>query len=394
MNYEFPPIQHISDVRPLVENRDEFVISVDEDTGITSIDYVVMTSDTFPPVIDLESAILRECRGIKFYSDGSVAARPYHKFFNAGERDETQLHNIPMERSAVWMEKLDGSMVHPVYVDDRIRFCTRKGLTEVANMADNSRANTDAVNKMCRDTITRGMTPIFEFCSRKNRVVVDHPVDRLVLTGVRSNYDGHYMPYEDMVHVAELYGIEVVKVVEADFMSYRRFLDSYDGEGVVVRFSNGHMLKMKTDWYLRIHKAMEKIVFEKDVIGLIVNGELDDVIPHVMESDRERLIAYREYVLDNIKNVVEAVKLRVRIARDMTNAMDLDEQEARRWFACNDANQYNGTKFECIKPILFKAWEGQDAMIEALKLVDKNLGSGSRVERIRGIVGEVKWEDF
>jgi hypothetical protein len=37
-----------------------------------------------------------------------------------------------------------------------------------------------------------------------------------------------------------------------------------------VQFDDGHCMKIKTSWYLRFHKAKENLVFEKDVINLIM----------------------------------------------------------------------------------------------------------------------------
>ena len=53
-----------------------------EREGFTVIDYQVMMPDTFPPLTDEISALRRECRGIKFGTDGKILARPFHKFFN------------------------------------------------------------------------------------------------------------------------------------------------------------------------------------------------------------------------------------------------------------------------------------------------------------------------
>ena len=122
MFYEFPLIRHIDDVLPAIEGCDEFkVIEKNDEAGeYTAIDYMVVTPDSFPsmlsddPELRLISAIRRECRGIKFYKNGIIAARPYHKFHNLNERDETLSSIINWTRDYLAMSKLDGSMIHPL----------------------------------------------------------------------------------------------------------------------------------------------------------------------------------------------------------------------------------------------------------------------------------------
>jgi len=40
--------------------------------------------------------------------------------------------------------------------------------------------------------IENRLTPIFEWCSRKQRIVIDYPEDKLVLLAVRENMSGKY----------------------------------------------------------------------------------------------------------------------------------------------------------------------------------------------------------
>ena len=80
MRYEFPKIEHLDDVRPAIEGRDEFIIA-ERDWGYV-VNYMVNMVDTFPPVEGELDAIRRECRGMLFYPDGRIMARRLHKFFN------------------------------------------------------------------------------------------------------------------------------------------------------------------------------------------------------------------------------------------------------------------------------------------------------------------------
>ena len=132
--------------------------------------------------------------------------------------------------------------------------------------------------------ILNGYTPIFEFCSRSQRIVIDYPEDRLVLTAIRCMESGSYIPYQEMVKYAQEFSIEVVQT--------RTFDQScVDAEGVVIRTDEGHMVKMKTDHYVRIHKAKDKITVEKNALAAILNNEIDDVMRDLSQEDQNRVNA-------------------------------------------------------------------------------------------------------
>ncbi|CAO4143290.1 hypothetical protein [Methylorubrum extorquens] len=78
----FPKIEHIDDVTPHVSFDKGFVVSRRPDH--TVIDYVFALPETF------DTPIARECRGLKFDRDGLLIGRPFHKFFNLGERERIE----------------------------------------------------------------------------------------------------------------------------------------------------------------------------------------------------------------------------------------------------------------------------------------------------------------
>src|ERR1700691_2388683 len=132
MFYDFPEINNIKQVMEAIQGKDEFVVKIDEKNGYQIVNYVVSTRDTFPEIKDINDAILRECRGITFSLDGSVISRKYHKFFNLGERTETNFNKINLNIKHWFMEKLDGSMLTPIILSNGdIRWCTKMGLTAV-----------------------------------------------------------------------------------------------------------------------------------------------------------------------------------------------------------------------------------------------------------------------
>ena len=264
MSYKFPEIRHLDDVRDAIAGRDEFIIA-EREWGYV-VNYMVNMPDTFPPVMktvidievrdgdehfvaydavyDLHAAIRRECRGMLFYPNGELMSRRLHKFFNVNERDETQAHVIDFNRSHVILEKLDGSMITPVYWNG-VRWGTKMGITAVAEPVEQFVATRPNYVQLAQECHVRGMTPTFEWCSRKQRIVIDYPNDRLVLTAIRHNTSGEYVKYADLCEWGAVYGIEVARAYEGTLENMERLLaetrDLEGAEGWIIRFDDGDM---------------------------------------------------------------------------------------------------------------------------------------------------------
>jgi len=205
MFYEFPRIEKIDDVLPAIEGRDEFIVA-DKNEYIV-INYNVGFIDTFniddDDLVDnygtmIPSGIIRrECRGLIFDKNGNLISRPAHKFFNLGERDETQIHNVDMSAPHIVLDKLDGSFIRPFKTQDGIlRIGTKMGETDVAALAVPF-FEQDEYKQFAEWCIANHMTPVFEFMSRKARIVVDYgETDQLVLLFIRKNHCGNYIKYK------------------------------------------------------------------------------------------------------------------------------------------------------------------------------------------------------
>ena len=344
MNYEFPTIRNISDVLPAIEGRDEFVVAVKE--GYTVINYNVMMADTF------DCDIRRECRGIIFdTATGEIIRRPFHKFFNVNEREETQDNVVDLSQDHRILEKLDGSMIAPFVVDGQLIWGTKMGATDVAEPVDDFATLNEEYGIFARFTIRRGYTPIFEWCSRKQRIVLDYKEDQLILTGIRDLTTGRYMSHDLMEAHAEAYRIPTVRTFEPEtdmkaFVETVRDLE--DVEGFVVRFSDGHMIKLKCDWYVQIHKAKEKILQDRNIVELILDDKLDDVKAHLPPEDRDRLTQFESYFNLKVADVV------FYLANDLTWIRE--DFIDRKTFALEHAGRYD----QYMRALIFKNFDELD----------------------------------
>lgn len=412
MFYPFPYIKHVDQVCEALQGREEFIIT-EKPSGYIVSNYLVNFEDTFPPVKlnengeyaskeDEHLAIRRECRGIKFDAKtGLVIQRLYHKFFNFGERAETQMPELAdYIASERLLEKLDGSMVAPLQVDGKIIWTTKMGESDVAIMAQDFINKNPQYDKLAKQCIDTNLTPIFEFCSRKQRIVIDYPEDMLILTAVRENYTGRYLSSGEisylqsnaLVNIPEVkasYKLDVIgfnnnmepEQLENDLAAFETTNGLIDIirkkeniEGYVLRFRNGHMLKIKCDEYCKIHKSKDKLRFEKDVIDLIVSEKLDDVKPFLSEADLKRVTDFETDFHVGVNEFIKLVKDKFYFGKTLAG-------EDKKKFAVEFALGQD----TLIKGLLFQLWDGKDARSMVMTMIKQNLGSQTTVNGIRKI---------
>ena len=378
MNYDFPEIKTIQDVLPHIEGRDEFRVL--EKEGYNVIIYAVSFEDTFlwdenDPV---GSAVRRECRGLIFdIGTGNLISRPYHKFFNVGEKEETQLNKINLYEPHVVLEKLDGSMIRPILTPEGFRLATKAGITDVAMDAEVFVADKPYYATFILKCLQKGTTPIFEWCSRKNRIVVDYPEDQLILTGMRYNDTGKYIDYQVMSDYATSWNIPVVKAVDGLavqnidlFVKQVREWD--DGEGIVLRFDTGHMVKVKSDDYVLRHKSKDAINQEKNVLQIILEDAVDDLIPLLTLEDAERVKSFQNAFWVSVDDLASEMV-------DLYNAGNLMYPEKKDF-----AVEFAQKKILPIHaPIMYGMKAGKGAKNVSVDMISKSLSTQTKIDQNR-----------
>ena len=384
ITYDFPHITHINDVLPHIEGRDEFRVM--EKDWYTVINYAIAFEETFKwdandPV---GSAVRRECRGLIFDTEtGKLISHPYHKFFNAGEKEETQLNKINLYEPHIVLEKLDGSMIRPIPTPEGFRLATKMGITDVAMNAELFVADKPHYATFINKCIQKRTTPIFEWVSRKNRIVVDYPEDNLILTGLRYNDTGKYVDYQVMSDYATAWNIPVVKAVDGLavqnidlFVKQVREWD--DGEGIVLRFDSGHMVKVKADDYVLRHKSKDSISQEKNVLQCLLNDAVDDLVPLLTPEDADRLKRFQNAFYAGLEDVGTEI-------HDLYKQIDRgqDQKEFAMMAVPSVLPQYQNFMFK-----LRKGFPVRDLLIEQ---ISKSLGSQPKIDAARWLWGNLDW---
>jgi T4 RnlA family RNA ligase len=396
-HYPFPKIEHIDQIKEAIAGRDEFIIA--ERDGFSVVNYMVHLLDSFPPIeiaysdgqetpgflttgpyyntqADRNYAIRRECRGLVFGPHGEVISRRYHKFFNVNERPETMMNHIDLSKPHVILEKLDGSMITPIKINGEIRWCTKMGITDMTPMVEEFVEKKENYKDFAKHVLLNDNTPIFEWCSRKNRIVIDHPEDRLILTAIRHNLSGKYYDYADLIYWAKAFNIDVVQNVS--FKSLEGMLaatkELKDVEGWVVRFDDGQMIKIKCDWYCRLHATKDMLTREKDIVELIVNSQMDDQKPFMLAEDVKKVEHYEIEFFNYLIQYGLAIK------RIYMRIRDCDI--SRKDFALG---MHPFILKDLEKSLIFRLWDDPTQNIYEMlsDVVKKNVSTGRKFEAIK-----------
>jgi RNA ligase len=360
-------IEHIDELLPHVQGRKDFIVAHRD--GYSVIDYTFMDNDTFAHPARVQ------CRGIKFGPHGRILARPFHKFFNLGEKPELQPELIDMSRPHVLMEKLDGSMIHAALVHGRIVFMTRMGHTNVAKQAE--RFLTLRFEEHCRELLGSGLTPIFEYTGPENRIIIQYQEASLHLLAVRETVSGEYLPQRRVEAIANDIGVSAVPVHSSEWTSAREFSNyarTMQGkEGFVLRFDDGLWLKAKGEDYVLKHRSVTELALEKNALALVLTNGVDDLLPLLREEEKGALLAYSSAVLTKM------VETSAEIDRIVAAGAALDQKA----FA---VDHLKGAS-EHVRSLAFMVRRGVAPGDAVKELMSRNTGSQTRVESIRNLIG-------
>lgn len=343
-------IESLDEFRSHVAHKEE-MREAEIGEGCTSFCYMIAADGTF------DDAWSRECRGIVFNTAlGKVTGRPLHKFFNVGERESTRVENLDWSKVVRVMDKRDGSMIHSVWTMNGIRLKSKKSFeSDVAKAAEDWMHNEPDLKvwKFVSRMVALNKTAIFEWTAPDARIVLHYPDAELRLLHVRDNETGQYMDREDMQGWADEYGVKMVDETDEFFdvhdiykdgvwVGSARVLDAKEIleaaktregiEGWVVQFEDGEMVKLKTDWYLKRHRAMT-FLRERDIAQLVLDEGLDDLKALLVGEgvDISEVLAIEARVLHVLREM----------ALEVDVAYNADHGLSRKDFAI----KHNGSKY-------------------------------------------------
>ena len=258
----------------------------------------------------------RECRGLVMSSGGVVLVRPVPKTFMRGQVLDMRHEQLKGQRVQEVTEKLDGQLVVGVVNgNDEVEMWSRSGRTEVGRSAMMCAMRSDGQYvDMIRKVEARGSTACFEYVGRQSRVKVKYDgMSEVVLVAVRDKVTGRYWRYDDMMQLGEECGVRVVRRVCVGVREVREveewLCENGEGmEGVMVRFSGGVVVKVKTEEWLR-----RKHVVQGWRKGVELDGVMRKNVMRYGDDRRVRLVvkgwSMRDPPVKVMSVLTEAVKV-------------------------------------------------------------------------------------
>lgn len=282
----------------------------------------------------------RECRSIVIDKENECyALRPFTKFFNLNETEETQerfiRERIANAENVEVSEKMDGSMQSARYYNGEFILAGTRALDP--NMSFRVQIGYSLLNdnykKLLMDYPEH--TFIFELiCKEDQHVVVYDEIQRgLYLIGARHSITGEHWSYAHIIDIANQYQIKCTNVFNKTLDDMLAELDtkkSNEAEGWVIDI-DGYKVKLKYNDYLTIHHMLKKLVSTNVVIRCVANGTWDDVRSKMPE-------AYRADA-DIVANAVKEY------SRKMNNLVTNAYRDAMRNYQKNDDIKENRKAF-------------------------------------------------
>lgn len=205
--------------------------------------------------------VTRRCRGTivewpRFGSDLLTVVAAPSKFFNNGEPEAPDLTKWKF-RDIYITEKLDGYFIS-------VRNDSKYGLL-VASRGSFDNQYVDAAKKLIPADLPLDIDFFCELCQDfpgdENIIVTRHPTPRLVCWGVGSTVPTPTSPCGWPGEIAK-------RVTEQQFRQY--MLGRVEGV-VAFNLSTNERVKVKTQWYLGMHRAISRCTF-KDVLEIVSGG--------------------------------------------------------------------------------------------------------------------------
>lgn len=239
-------------------------------------------------------------------STGQIVARPYDKFFNIGEREETKLANLPNEPFSA-LVKEDGSMGTCFEHKGTWRLATRGSF-----QSDQAKVGTDMLVGYAMAKWPAGWTPIVEIIYPENRIqsglVVNYGERRaLILTGARHIRGGMLMSPERLDELAMECGFarpDKVPMTLQEMLAEAEVMEA-QREGWVLTYTNGLMVKIKGRKYMEIARFMAHVnpisIWEQ-----MEAGTIREFLKSVPEEVRGDAIYVRDMLGGQLRKLLKA----------------------------------------------------------------------------------------
>ena len=235
-----------------------------------------------------------EMRGLTFVfnKDGSLYNRYVllEKFFNLNQVPDSMYSVVKNYKIRFVNNKEDGSIASFVKLPNgKVVGKSKMGF-------DNDQAN--GINKIYKTNqdvksfvdwcLNNDIVPIFEYVAPHNRIVLRYSLEELILLRLRDNKTGKHIDIKE--HLDKIGSIKIAPFEDDHTLDdlIEKSKTEAEKEGWIVQFDNGHMVKIKTDWYFQRHGLLTNDIYRENIIiGYILDDVIDDILGQIPEDEKE-----------------------------------------------------------------------------------------------------------
>lgn len=227
-----------------------------------------------PFVWRYEDRFLRSC---VVDAEGEVVSMGFPKFVNLGENEEEfGPHGDELFTGKVEVfEKLDGSLIIVDVVDGKLNVRSRE--TSTVERLDSGDEILMLVRGLIGDIrgICDGYSLLFEYVSRRNQIVLDYGENpRLYLVGRVSHANGELTSQQALHGVASYFGVARPRYYSFnDLEGFISDVRKWEGkEGVCIYVGGQTIYKVKSEYYLKLHREVETFNSPKKLLDIYFEG--------------------------------------------------------------------------------------------------------------------------
>lgn len=303
-----------------------------------------------------------ECRGIMYEIDATarpvrVACRPMEKFFNLGENPLTL--NPDLSKLDRVMTKVDGSLISSFAHNDRLHLKSKTSLSSVQAMDAQDwlgkRENGEFYRAVYELTMS-GHTVNMEWTAPHNRIVLGYKQEMLTVLNVRHNSTGNYLKIKEawtrhpVLKAFWVAGTCVDRLTDDERTQFypESVKQMEQIEGFVYVMESGQMIKVKTDWYMNIHRAKDAAMNFRAVLEAVLRDRSDD-LRHVLREVDPLALALLDRVELKVKPWLNDVMARVDGFYEANRFLDRKSYAIKATRECPD-----------IHPLIMSVYSGRE----------------------------------
>ena len=300
MKYTLDDFVYLSNHKKEIRHKVEMV----NNKVVHIFHYMIATPDLFKEEIEMD------CRGITFDDYGKCICRPFHKFFNVGEREDTLPENIQWDKVNHILNKIDGSLLCPVDIDGQIFWKTKKSFysdiaIKIQNEWNKRHEFWNKYNSFIWKHGSPNCTMMFEYISPDNRIVIDYKTEELVYLCQRDIESGKYF---DFAQLSYKY-MNINQTVKSK-LGYEEIINNIKKEegveGYVFYTSDDQAYKVKTQWYLDRHHLFSSLSY-REIFKMIAEEKIDDIISELRLNGYNKQVKIIESLIDVYNERTETI---------------------------------------------------------------------------------------